>query len=79
MPRNHIGIDLSKRRLDIHDPRSGQDSVCPNTAAAIRRFLAGLAPDDMLVFEATSGCDRALLRLLAEDGRAHVRLNPLHA
>ena len=78
MPPNHIGLDLSKRQLDIHDPGSGRDSTCPNTAAAIRRFLAGLGPKDMLVFEATSGCDRTLLRLLAEDGRAHVRLNPLH-
>lgn len=78
MPRNHIGLDLSKARLDIHDPRTGRDSACPNTAAGIRRFLARLEPDDMLVFEATSGCDRTLLRLLAEDGHAHVRLNPLH-
>lgn len=79
MTRNHIGVDLSKDRLDIHDPRTGRDSQCANSASAISRFLAGLAPDDMIVFESTSGCDRALLDALRAAGRAHVRLNPLHS
>jgi hypothetical protein len=54
MPWNYIGIDLSKARLDINDPHTVRDGARPNTTAAMRGFLAGLAPDDVLVLESTS-------------------------
>lgn len=79
MTQNYLGIDLSKEWLDIHDPRSGEDSRCANSPTAIRRFLSRLGPEDVIVFEATSGCDGTLLKLADEGGQPRVRLNPLHA
>jgi len=78
MTRNHIGVDLSKHTLDICDPRRGEARV-PNAPAAIARWLAGLGPDDVVVYEATSACDRPLRAALREAGHPGVRLNPLHA
>ena len=78
MTRNHIGVDLSKDFLDICDPRRGEARV-PNQPAAIGRWLAGLGPDDVVVYEATSGCDRPLRQALRAARPGGVRLNPLHA
>ena len=78
MTRNHIGVDLSKDVLDICDPRRGEAQVA-NRPAAIARWLAGLGADDIIVYEATSGCDRVLRIALGKAGRPGVRLNPLHA
>ena len=78
MTRNHIGVDLSKDALDICDPRRGEARVA-NTCAAIARWLAGLGAEDVIVYEATSGCDRVLRIALGKAGRPGVRLNPLHA
>ena len=64
MTRNHIGVDLSKDVLDICDPRRGEARVA-NEPAAIAGWLAGLGPDDLVVYEATSGCDRPLRLALA--------------
>ena len=74
----YIGVDLSRDRLDILDPRDGHSRVA-NTAAQIRAWLGRPGPGDLPVFEATSGCDGLLLRLSAEAGRPVCRLNPLHA
>lgn len=78
MTQNHIGCDLSKEVIDIHDPRTGS-LLLPNCPEHIARWLASLEPDDMVVFEATSGCDHDLREALRRSGTAHVRLNPLHA
>ena len=78
MTQNHIGVDLSKDRLDIFDPKTGHHHV-PNTPATIRVWLRGLGPDDLPVVEATSGCDGVFLRQAAAAGRPVCRLNPLHA
>jgi transposase len=78
MPRNHIGVDLSKDFLDICDPRRGAARVA-NEASAIAGWIAGLEPCDLVVYEATSGCDDALRRALDETGQPGRRVNPLHA
>jgi transposase len=78
MPRNYIGVDLSKDALDICDPRRGEARVA-NDPAAISGWIAGLDASDLAVYEATSGCDDALRLALDEAGRAGKRLNPLHA
>jgi len=78
MTQTHIGVDLSKDWLDIHDPRDGHSRVA-NTAPEIRAWLGRLGAGDLPVFEATSGCDGLLLRLSAAAGRPVCRLNPLHA
>ena len=78
MTQTYIGVDLSKHWLDIHHPRLGASRIA-NTRAGIGRFLRDLGPDEMPVFEATSGCDGLVLRLAAEAGVPVRRLNPLHA
>ena len=61
MTRNHIGVDLSKDWLDVFDPRRGAQRIT-SRASEIRAWLAGLDGTDCLVFEATSGCDDAVMR-----------------
>jgi transposase len=78
MTRNHIGVDLSKDVLDICDPRRGEARIA-NAPRAIAGWMAGLGPDDVIIYEATSSCDRPLRLALREAGGAGVRLNPLHA
>jgi transposase len=78
MSRNHIGVDLSKHAIDICDPRRGEARIA-NEPGAIAAWLAGLGPEDVIVYEATSRCDRPLRRALAAAAPAGVRLNPLHA
>jgi transposase len=57
MTRNHIGVDLSKDALDVFDPIRGEARI-PNQPKAIAGWAARLDPETMVVFEATSGCDR---------------------
>ncbi len=78
MAWNHIGVDLSKDALDIVDPVRGPRRVA-NEPAAVAGWLRGLGADDLLVFEATSRCDRTLRRALRGSAAAGVRCNPLHA
>lgn len=78
MTRNHIGVDLSKDFLDVCDPRRGAARV-PNRPEEVSGWVAGLGPDDVIVFEATSGCDRVLRRAVQAAGIPGVQLNPLHA
>jgi transposase len=78
MTRNYIGVDLSKDVLDICDPRRGEARIA-NEPKAIAGWMAGLGPGDVIVYEATSSCDRPLRLALRGAGGAGVRLNPLHA
>lgn len=77
MTRTHIGVDLSKDRLDVYDPRTGHARVA-NTGTDIRTWLSTLGPQDIVVFEATSFCGDLLLRLASACGQPFHRLNPLH-
>ena len=77
MTRNHIGVDLCKDALDVFDPCRGETRIL-NQPKAIARWAARLGPDDVVVFEATSGCDRPVRAGLEAAGRDFVRLNPLH-
>lgn len=78
MTQNHIGVDLSQDWIDIHDPLRG-DLRIANRETAIGDWLATVGRDGLLVFEATSGCDGALLRRATAAGRPFHRINPLHA
>lgn len=79
MPRTYIGCDISKGRLDVFDPDIGHATAHANSTIGIKALFKACGPDAVLVFEATSGCDRALLQACATAGRPFVRLNPLHA
>lgn len=78
MTRTHIGVDLSKDWLDVFHPIDGPARIA-NTGPALRAWLQRLGPEDLPVFEATSGCDGLLLREAARLRRPVHRANPLHA
>lgn len=78
MAKTYIGVDLSKDWLDIFHPQHGHQKI-PNTASAIQSWLQHCTRDEIIVFEATSGCDLQLLRLASDLSQPFCRLNPLHA
>jgi len=78
MTRNYVGVDLSKDAFDVHDPLRGEARIA-NEPPALAGWIAGLGPDDVIVYEATSGCDRPLRLALDAAGQPGVRVNPLHA
>ncbi len=77
MTQNFIGVDLSQEQLDVFNPSNGHFQI-ENTRPAIRAFLRRLCPNDMLVFEATSGCDGGIIREASALGQPFHRANPLH-
>ena len=77
MTRTCIGVDLSRDWIDIFDPRRGASRIA-NREAELRAWLGGLEASELLVFEATSLCDGAILRLATAAGQPFHRLNPLH-
>jgi transposase len=79
MPQIYIGCDISKDWLDVFDPDIGHTTAHANSATGIKALFKACGPDSVLIFEATSGCDQALLRACAAAERPFVRLNPLHA
>lgn len=67
---NFIGIDVSKRHLDIHMPGSCATRY-DNTPEAVERFMDALRvsfPDAHVVCEATGGYERQLVRSLLAAG-----------
>jgi transposase len=73
----YIGIDISKKWLDIFDPSLGQVSRILNTPEAIRlRIDEWQDTDVFIVFEATGAYDTTLGESLAAAGLAHARCNP---
>lgn len=79
MTHVYVGCDISKDRLDIFDPRKGCASAHANSTEGIKALFKACGPDTVFIFEATSGCDRALLLALTTAKRPFVRLNPLHS
>ncbi len=79
MTHVYVGCDISKDRLDVFDPRIAANSEHANAPAGIRALFKACGADTILIFEATSGCDRALLEACAAASQPCVRLNPLHA
>ncbi|MEM1152361.1 MAG: IS110 family transposase [Pseudomonadota bacterium] len=79
MPKTVIGCDLSRAVIDTHHlPDAAADQVV-NTPEAITLWAQSLAPDALVVFEATSGCDTHLIASLAARGIAFSRINPRQA
>jgi transposase len=79
MPLIVIGCDLSRAWLDIHALPEGARSRIENTPFGIARWVAGIDPGALVVFEATSGCDGTLIAALADRGIAFARVNPRQA
>ena len=79
MPQAVIGCDLSRAFIDLFHLPDGTVDQIPNTPSAIAAFLETLERDVLVVFEATSGCDGALIRILAQRGHPYARFNPRQA
>ena len=74
-----LGIDISKRHLDIFDPSCGASRIA-NTPAAAGVLAAALAGRDCLVvMEATGRYDAVLRQALTMAGVRHARVNPEQA
>lgn len=75
-----LGIDVSKRYLDIFDGALGRPERIENTVQALEGFAARFAGRDVLVvLEATGHYDEALRRALAAAGVRYSRVNPERA
>jgi transposase len=73
-----VGIDVAKRRLDVHVLPSGEAFDVPNDGngvARLRARLAGLAPA-LVVLEATGGYEVALVASLAAEALPVAVVNP---
>ena len=79
MPQTIIGCDLSRNWLDLYALPEGKASRVANTSDAIACWAAALPADTLVVFEATSGCDRTIREVLPVCGVAHARVNPRQA
>jgi transposase len=79
MPRHYIGADLSKDWIDIYHPKWGEFQRVENKPNTIRAFLRKMKDDEILIFEATSGCDDQLLSMIRSENTPFVRANPAHA
>jgi transposase len=79
MPQPVIGCDLSRAFLDLCALPSGRMLRIPNTRDAIAEWTETLTPDNLVVFEATSGCDGALIAALTERAHPFSRVNPRQA
>jgi len=75
-----IGIDVSKAEHEIHSylPFAKLPSSIPNTLKEIKKFITKLKkiPHPHLVFEATGGYEKLLLKLLQEAGINASRVTP---
>ncbi|WAC59752.1 IS110 family transposase [Brevundimonas sp. SL130] len=75
-----VGIDISKRFLDVFDPRIGRPERVANTEPEIQVLALRLAASgDRAVFEATGVYDRILRRALESAGVGFSRVDPSRA
>ncbi len=79
MQRHYIGADLSREWIDIYHPQQGEHIRIENKSSTIRPFLRTMEERDILIFEATSGCDETLLSMIRNEKAPFVRANPAHA
>lgn len=79
MPQIVIGCDLALGWIDIHSLPSGQITRVENSTPEVEAWVATLAPQSLVVFEATSGCDAQLIAALSARGLRFARVNPRQA
>lgn len=80
IPLRCVGIDVSKRMLDIFDEAVGAPERIANAAQAITEQVARWRCGNVfVVFEATGVYDRALAEALQQAGIRFARINPARA
>ncbi len=78
MPQNIIGCDLSRAWIDTCSTQDGEGRLA-NTPEAVGSWAQTLPPDALVVFEATSGCDRPIIDALTAHSVPFSRVNPRQA
>jgi transposase len=79
IPLRYVGIDVSKRYLDIFDESVGVPERIANATQAITQIVARWRCDVRVVFEATGVYDRELREALSQAGIRFARINPARA
>lgn len=83
MPKEgtYVGIDVSKRRLDIAMLPSGETLTINNTPQDIDQLVHRFTPKPLerIVVEATGGIEQPLVLALADAGLPVVVINPRQA
>lgn len=75
-----IGVDVSSRKLDLHDNASGSHSIIANEPKEIRAWVKRLAArktPQIVVMEATGGYENTLVEILHDHDIACAVSNPL--
>ncbi|MBR1201283.1 MULTISPECIES: IS110 family transposase [unclassified Bradyrhizobium] len=75
----YVGIDISKKHLDIFDEADGVPRRIANAPQAITQQVARWQCDALVVFEATGIYDLALREALRQAGIQFARINPARA
>ncbi|OKO67088.1 transposase [Bradyrhizobium sp. NAS80.1] len=79
IPLRYVGIDVSKRYLDIFDESLGVPERIANATQAITQIVARWRCDVLVVFEATGVYDLELREALSQAGIRFARINPARA
>jgi transposase len=79
IPLRYVGIDVSKRYLDIFDESLGVPERIANATQAITQIVARWRCDVLVVFEATGVYDLELRKALRQAGVRFARINPARA
>jgi len=80
IPLRCVGIDVSKRMLDIFDDALGAPERIANAPQAITELVARWRCGNVfIVFEATGVYDRELAEALRQSGIRFARINPARA
>jgi len=79
IPVRYVGIDVSKKHLDIFDEGDGVPRRIANATQAITQQVARWRCDALVVFEATGAYDLALREALGRAGVRFARINPARA
>jgi len=75
----YIGVDVSKAKLDLHDPRSGQCLCYPNNKTGLKRLFkqAAQQPGTLhVICEPSGGYEKPLIEQAHEAGVAVSAINP---
>ena len=79
IPLRCVGIDVSKKHLDIFDEGLGVPERIANATQAITQLVARWRCDVLVVFEATGVYDLELREALSRAGIRFARINPARA